>query len=340
MMRRPAMRLLLPLVLLSACGRGTGVVPDGGPAVFVDGGLRGDAGAVVTLRRCPTTGQGAMEGDVCFVVTPAETGLPASGSGATVDQYALRPTANARGQLLLFFNGSGGSPRAGTGTASESWYGVARAQGLHVFAPSYVSGSAIGMLCAGNDACFEPSRASILVGDALAGSAAPLADLTTDEGAFERIAAALMTLADSDAEGRWGDFLDRSKLPDAEAAIRWDRVMVSGHSQGGGHAALIGKRQSVARVIMLASPCDGVGASVATWLSSPAGYRTSPATHFFGLWAMGDTTCPRAPDAWQALGMPAAAQTRDATVCPLEPPHASPLGCGRNAARWADLLKP
>jgi hypothetical protein len=333
------MRASLVVLLLCACGRGVGS-PDGGPPVFQDGGLRGDAGAAIQLRACPTTGAGAMEGDVCFVLTPAETGLPASGAGATVDQYALRPPANARGVLLLFFNGSGGSPRAGVGTSAGSWYGVARAQGLHVLAPSYVSGSAVGQLCANADACFEPTRTSILSGEFVTGSAASLTDLTVDEGAYERIAAALLVLADSDPAGRWGDFLDRAKLPDAEAAIRWDKVMVSGHSQGGGHAALIGKRNQVARVLMLASPCDGVGASVASWLSSAAGWKTDPSTRFFGLWAVGDTTCPRAPDAWRALGMPASARMDTAASCPSDTPHAAPLRCEANAAWWANALRP
>jgi len=326
-----ARRLTLTVVLVSvACGRMQSATSDGGV-------LRGDAGARA-LRRCPTTGAGAMEGDVCFVVTPAETGLPASGAGATVDQYALRPLSNPRGLLLLFFNGSGGSPRAGTGTSAGSWYGVARARGLHVLAPSYVSGSVVGALCGGMDACFEPTRTTILTGELVTGTPESLSDVTFDEAAFDRIASALVSLATFDPEGQWGDFIDRSKLPDAEAAIRWDKVIVSGHSQGGGHAGLIGKRQRVARVVMLASPCDAAGGAVATWLSSPAGYKTDPATKFFGLASVGDTTCPRAPDAWQALGMPAAAQTRDAQVCPLESPHGSPLSCDRNAMRWAQVL--
>jgi hypothetical protein len=279
-----------------------------------------------------------MEGDVCFVVTPAESGLPAPGGGATVDQYALRPPTNARGLLLLFFNGSGGSPRAGAGTSAGSWYGVARAQGLHVLAPSYLSASSVGVLCGGVDACFEPTRTTILNGEFVTGTPASLSDITFDEAAFDRIGAALLTLADSDPDGHWSDFIDETKLPDAEAAILWDKVIVSGHSQGGGHAALIGKRQAVARVVMLAAPCDSAMGAVASWLASGAGYKTDPATKFFGLASMGDTICPRAPDAWQALRMPPTALTRDAVVCGLEPAHNAPLTCDRNATRWAQVL--
>jgi len=279
-----------------------------------------------------------MEGDVCFVMTPAETGLPAEGGGGTVEQYALRPSSSAKGQLLLFFNGSGGSPRAGAGTADGSFYGVARAQGLHVLAPSYLSASAVGVLCGNDDACFEPTRATILTGAFQRGAANILTDVTYEEGAFRRIVAALETLSEQDPAGGWGDFLDRTMLLDAEAAIRWDKVIVSGHSQGGGHAALVGKRQAVKRVVMLASPCDGVSGAAATWLGSAAGYRTSPATAFFGVAAMGDVICPRAPAIWQALGLPSEAQTRDASLCALESAHGAPLGCRQNAARWAALL--
>lgn len=56
---------------LMACGKSGAVKPDGG--------------IVERLRACPTTGAGAMEGDVCFVVSPDETGLSPGGVDATVD---------------------------------------------------------------------------------------------------------------------------------------------------------------------------------------------------------------------------------------------------------------
>ena len=68
---------------------------------------------ISALRACATTGNGAVAGDTCFLLTPAESGLPAAGHRAGIDQYALRPTASARGKLVVFFNGSGGGPAAG-----------------------------------------------------------------------------------------------------------------------------------------------------------------------------------------------------------------------------------
>ena len=39
-------------------------------------------------------------------------------------------------------------------------------------------------------------------------------------------------------------------------AIEWFNILVSGHSQGGGHAAYIAKSQAVKRVLLFASPND------------------------------------------------------------------------------------
>ncbi|MCU0700764.1 MAG: hypothetical protein MUC96_29995 [Myxococcaceae bacterium] len=327
----------LGLCLMACPGRD--FTPRDGGFVLPDAGRLPDGGQRVELRRCPTTGQGAMEGDVCFVVTPSETGLEASGTNATVDQYALRPQTNARGTLLVFFNGSGGSPRAGTGSAAGSFYGVARAQGLHVLAVSYSSDTTVAQLCAGQDACFEPTRASILLGDPQPGAADAVNDLSPDEGAFERLAKTLLHLAEGDPTGGWEAFVDRTKLPDAEAAIRWESVFVAGHSQGGGHAALVAKRQRVGRAVLLASPCDGDAMTPATWLSSSAGWKTEP-SRLRGLWSMGDTTCRRAPEVWTALGVLAVNRTDDGPVCAGETPHSAPLRCASNAARWAEFFAP
>jgi hypothetical protein len=315
----------LVAVSLMACGK-SGAVPT-------------DGGIVEQLRACPTTGSGAMEGDVCFVVTPAETGLAADGINATVDQYALRPPSGARGVLLVHFNGSGGSPRGATGTSTGSWYGAARGAGLHVIGVSYVSDSAVGSLCQGDDACFEPTRATILTGVKQTGAAAGLPSLTTDDGAFVRVAKLLATLSLRDPDGGWERFVDASLMPDAERAIRWENVFVSGHSQGGGHAALVGKRNAVARVVMLASPCDSLRSGQgASWLNTASGYATPPATRFFGLGVTGDMTCDAFATNWAQLGMPARAQLLGSS-CAGETAHSAPLRCANNAASWSELLR-
>ncbi|MDP1826852.1 MAG: hypothetical protein Q8L48_26505 [Archangium sp.] len=306
------LRFIVLLPLLLGCGARS-PVSDGG------------------LRQCPAAG-----GEHCFLLTPAESGL--AGEGADVDQYALRPPTGARGQLLVFLNGSGGAPLAGAAGLEHSWYGVARAEGLHVLGVSYRSGAAVATLCQGDDACFEPTRVSQVTGVLQPGAASALSGLLADEGIEVRLVAALRGLAQRDPDGGWGDFLDS---PDGGATeVRWERLFVSGHSQGGGHAALLGKRHLVARVLMLASPCDALSdGQLASWLSDATGWVTPPSTRYFGLWAQGDGTCAAAPAAWERLGMPDAARDVSADVCAGQAPHSAPLTCVTNEARWRAMLR-
>ncbi len=279
------------------------------------------------MRSCPSAA-----GGTCFLLTPHETGL--SGEGADVDQYALRPAGGARGRLLVFLNGSGGSPEGGARGVQDSWYGVARAEGLHVLGVSYRSGAAVGALCRGNDACFEPTRVTQLTGVFQPGAASELRDVVTDEGIEVRLASALRVLAERDPDGGWSDFVE------TDGGVQWARLFVSGHSQGGGHAALLGKRHAVERVLMLASPCDALtDGTPASWLRDSMGWATAPATQFFGLWSQGDQTCPAAPANWQRMGLPEAARDSVALQCAGETEHGAPLACTNNGERWKVMFR-
>lgn len=296
--------------------------------------------ATKVLRPCPTTGKGAVAGDACFLLTPAESGLPASGVNATVDQYALRPTSGARGKLVVFFNGSGGSPLAGTrGSATANFYATARAAGLHVIALSYRSDDTIGSLCKGDDACFLPTRRTVMTGVFEAGAAPAVAGMAVHEGALPRLVAALATLSALDPSGGWGAFLDVGAAKPADR-VKWSLVMAAGHSQGGGHAALIGKMFAIDRVVALSSPCDQTSTGPASWLDvGKTTYATSPAAAFHGLGAPGDTICSGYPAIWESLGLAAARRHADATVCAGAAPHGASIECPENAPTWTKMLE-
>ena len=292
-------------------------------------------GGAPTLRGCPDA-----VGEVCWLLTPIETGLPASGAGADVSQIALRPSSGARGELLLFLNGSGGSPMGGAASLTTSWYTAARGQGLHALGISYRSDDAVGVLCRGEDACFLPTRLSIVEGRFQEGAATALAGITEDEGIYARVFAALRWLALTDPSGGWDAFFDADDGTPS-TSIAWERVLASGHSQGGGHAALIGRRHALARVLMLASPCDTTAGSVpASWLAEPGRYATDTTTRFFGLGAMGDGVCPAHAAIWTALGMPSTAQDDTAMTCSGSSPHGDPIRCIENVPAWERMLAP
>lgn len=295
-----------------------------------------DGGASSALVPCAAGVAG------CFTVTPAATGLPASGANATVEQYALRPLSNPRGNLLIFLNGSGGSPRGAIATPTTNFYTVAREQGLHVLAVSYRSDEAVGALCATGamrDACFLQTRTTILTGQYQAGAPASLSGIAAHEGVYARVLAALVTLHRDDPSGGWGAYFDPAMVAAPEQAIRWPLVMASGHSQGGGHAALLGRRNPLARVIALASPCDNIAGTPASWLRNDGGiYATDPATRFVGIAATGDRICSAFAAVWESLGIAASARVSDAVVCAGSDEHGAPLKCTENADRWRAAL--
>jgi hypothetical protein len=179
----------------------------------------------------------------------------------------------------------------------------------------------------------------VLTGAPQAATAMALQGIVAHEGVYARVAAALVTLAAGDPSGGWEAFIDRAMMANPEQAIRWPLVMAAGHSQGGGHAALLGRRHPLARVIALASPCDRVGAASARWLVNDGSYATDPTTRFFGLGAQGDTICAGYPAAWESLRMPASARQSDAVVCAGDQPHGAPIGCVENASRWERMLQ-
>lgn len=277
----------------------------------------------------------------CFTLTPAASGLPSSGTNANVDQYALRPLSNPRGNLLIFLNGSGGSPRGAIATPTTNFYTVARDAGLHVLGVSYRSDDAVGVLCATGamrDPCFLQTRTTILTGQFQTGAAMALSDIAAHEGVYARVLAALVTLHREDPSGGWGAFFDPAMVASPEQAIRWSLVMASGHSQGGGHAALLGRRHALARVIALASPCDNIAGTPAAWLRNDGMYATDPATRFVGIAATGDRVCSAFAAVWESLGLAATARVSDAVVCAGMDEHSAPLKCVENADRWRAAL--
>lgn len=87
-------------------------------------------------------------------------------------------------------------------------------------------------------------------------------------------------------------------------SILWDKIMVSGHSQGGGHAAVIAITQPIQRVLMFASPNDYSDTlnSVASWTSAS---HIVPDSNYYGFNAYYDDVIDfwKQMEAWDALGL-------------------------------------
>ncbi len=141
----------------------------------------------------------------------------------------------------------------------------ALAHGYTVVMLAYPNVPSVASLCGDNTACFEPTRLNIIEGVG---------------GIEPRISALLAHLLRRNFLG---------KLP-ANAVdgvtLRYSAVRIGGHSQGGGHAALMSRERGFARTCLLSSPVDAGstrwGLASADWIQNTAHWAT-PTSRMRGI---------------------------------------------------------
>jgi hypothetical protein len=373
MSRVPVARWLPPLlVLLVACGASNVSIPppDASPDPSLDAGsavdaappdAAGDANAEAatvdagTLTPCPVSGPRSftLPSTSCFTVTPADAGASAAGENASEPSYAIAPDSGANGKLMLWLNGSGGHPggKEALPDPTKNVLAAAASLGYAVLAVSYASTTSVGSLCKQTAGCFLPTRKSIILGAAQPNAATGVSTIKTDEGIVDRVVRALGYLAARDPAHGWGAFLSSvdTTLP-ADQRIRWSAVTAAGHSQGGGHAAAIGKLFAVARVLQFSATCDNVGGVPAGWTAAGTGTWATDPTMFYGLGAPttftngvatdGDLTCASHLASWQNEGMIPSHQNDAAATCgQTGDTHGASAGCTDNYPAWLAMLK-
>lgn len=108
-----------------------------------------------------------------------------------------------------------------------------------------------------------------------------------------RLGAALNYLQRTDPGGDWGRFREGRR-------IRWSRIVVAGHSQGGGEAAFIAHYYRVRGALMFASPVETFADVSANWMQRPG---LTPPSRMYGLASVNDMYYPRIIPSWDKLGM-------------------------------------
>jgi hypothetical protein len=284
----------------------------------------------------------------CFVFTPVQAGAGATGANASDDEYALEPMGNAAGALVVQLNGSKGTPAGQIADVDKNIYNAIASKGLYAIGLAYQSNSIVGVSCSGSASCFGPTRESIVLGKFVTGAHASLTNIRADEGIVQRLEAALRFMASSRPGAGWGRFLVNLGDPDVTKHIAWAKVIASGHSQGGGHAAYLGRLFPLRRVVQLSSTCDEVAGTPAPWTNASEPWATSPATSFIGFAApttftgdapsSGDTLCPYHAAVWQNMGMSPMREFDDAATCGATGnTHGASIACEDNYARWQSL---
>jgi hypothetical protein len=262
----------------------------------------------------------------------------------------LEPSGAARSTLVVLLNGSGSSPSQLTIDPSRNLFTSALESGNHVLAVAYRSDVAILTMCGSSRPdCYGASRRTLLTGVFAPGADNSLADIRADEGIIARIDQALRTLVGVRPHAGWDAFIGNAPATAAADRVAWQRIIASGHSQGGGHAAYLGKLFPLIRVVQFSSTCDAPAGVPAPWTAADSVWITSPAAAFFGFSAptvftngvptAGDLNCPYHLRVWQNLGMPPSHQADDATPCAGIDPHIASIFCGSNYPRWVALFR-
>ncbi len=188
-----------------------------------------------------------------------------------VEHHADRP--QARHELLLWLAGTGGD-----GHGAQGFSTLAASLGYHVVTlmyPNDIPASA----CANdsNPEAFEEFRLAIIQGGrATFQDGRKELSIERPESIENRLIKVLQHLQQKRSRENWGQFLNE------DGSIKWESVAVAGQSQGGGHAALIGIKHRVARVICFGAPKD-----YSKKLNAPAAWygqeSATPKNRFFAF---------------------------------------------------------
>jgi hypothetical protein len=191
--------------------------------------------------------------------------------------------------LVVFMPGTGGKP----GHAMYLLRVVAR-QGYRVIGLEYNDEPAVVQECPRNPdpACSANFRERRIFG----GNRRSPVENTQAETIVNRLVKLLSYLQEHDPAPHWDGYL-------LDGEPNWNRIVVSGLSQGAGMAAYIAKRELVARVVLFSSPWDYQRGSqrLAPWIGEAS---ATPPERWFAEYHRRENTAALIARAYQVLQIP------------------------------------
>ncbi|NGY05124.1 BPSS1187 family protein [Solimonas terrae] len=235
-------------------------------------------------------------------VQPADTGAGISRVySQNAKHYVLQPDKAGRKNVLVIFLGGSGSTPSDYSTFAE----YAASLGYGVLDLQYPNGLAVGTTCMLSDACFTNLRGETSFGARVAyapgmasfNSTATLVD--ADNSIVSRVVNLIDYLAHNASLDRayWAQFLTAnanspySTSGSGKAYPNWSKIVIAGHSQGGGDAAFIAMHLPAStparRVVLFSAPNDSIGGGSASWIAGPS---ATPPAKFWGMHAQDEGT--------------------------------------------------
>lgn len=194
-----------------------------------------------------------------------------------------------KGYLFLFLPGS-----YGRATGQDLLQEQAAQDGFHGITLRYPNSWTVNDMCgpSPDPDCFEKVRMEIIDGK----DRTSKVTISQANSIENRVVKLLQYLDRTRPTEGWGQYLEG-------AAPAWSKIIIAGHSQGAGHAAMIAKVYKVARVAMFGGPTDYSQRllRIAPWLSAP---HATPTEAYYVLNHTRDSLQLRELT-WRALGLDA-----------------------------------
>ena len=231
-----------------------------------------------------------------FNATTTDSAITAAPGTGEAPHISINPSPliNPRGRLFVFLPGTQGRPAQYTFILR-----AAAARGFHSLGLNYPNQVAMGVLCQTSPEpdCYWNARNAVIFG----GGSPVSGQVATSvaDSIFNRLNKALVWLKNNHPTEGWGQFLL------SDNTVNWSSVVISGHSQGGGHAGILVKRVALSRACYFSAPEDWneTADRPANWTSTRV--NLTPADRQFGFGSDNDTLVPNshAFAHWTGLGL-------------------------------------
>ena len=206
--------------------------------------------------------------EIAAIATHSEIDLDYTEGDTVKHQIFVNQFVPSRNKLLVFLPGTGGRPK----DHYSEFCKTAANEGYHAIGLVYKNTTSISSICGTmattDPLCSENARMEIIYGTNLSEEV----EVDTANSILNRLTRLLYYLASNYPAKGWEHYIDVSTM-----SLHWGNIALAGHSQGGGHAALIARDNIVNRVLFFNCPSD-VNLNIPTPLNQPSWFYDTPIT--------------------------------------------------------------
>ncbi len=220
-----------------------------------------------------------------YIVTPGQTD-PAIDSYNNPHYAYYASGRSPKNAVVVFLPGTGAEPKN-----YRAFVQKAADQGYHTIGLMYPNEPAINQLCASSGDITSHSRARLEIIDGV--DRHPGIQVNAANSIINRFVKLIAYLHQAHPEEHWDQYV-------VNGQPAWEKIIIAGHSQGAGHAGVIGKHYPVKRVIMFSGMDFLNNGQIPDWVNN-----TTNSDRYYALHHVNDELVPYngAKAGWITLGM-------------------------------------